>query len=271
MRAPGRLELRADRGVGHRLVGGVEARQSARIRAALHVVLAAQRIQPGARPADVSAQQRQVGQRQGVVRAVRALADAHAPVHRRGLRAGIDARGPADVVGRHAGDLLAPTPASWPPGPPTYSSKPSVRAATNAWLASPSVTITCAIALNSALSVPGCWRSHSSANWVISVCARIDDDQPRAVSLHRLLEEGRDDRVGLGGVRADHHEAFEVAPSRRSSCSSRSSRGPVAARTRCPRGTAARSGRCCSSRSPRGGTSGAGSCPRWWPWRTRWR
>ena len=39
---------------------------------------------------------------------------------------------------------------------------------------------------------------------------RVDHDQPRAVLAHRLLQEGRDDRVRLGRVGADDHEAFQL-------------------------------------------------------------
>ena len=44
-----------------------------------------------------------------------------------------------------------------------YSSKPSVRSRTKAWLYSFSFTMTCAMALNSGTLVPGCRGSHSAA------------------------------------------------------------------------------------------------------------
>ncbi|MCV5649326.1 hypothetical protein OFN55_42030, partial [Escherichia coli] len=43
----------ACRGVGHALVVGQHHRDQARVRGTLHVVLAAQRVQAGARPADL--------------------------------------------------------------------------------------------------------------------------------------------------------------------------------------------------------------------------
>ena len=50
-----------------------------------------------------------------------------------------------------------------------YCENPSVRVATNSRSYNFSLTTTCAIALKSAVSVPGCWRSHRSAWRVISV------------------------------------------------------------------------------------------------------
>jgi hypothetical protein len=72
-------KARADRVVGDGLVIGQEHRDQAGIRRALHVVLAAQRVQPGARPADMAAHQRERDQAAGIVGAVDMLGNAHAP------------------------------------------------------------------------------------------------------------------------------------------------------------------------------------------------
>ena len=77
--APGGFVLGADLGVLHRLVVGEEHRDQAGIRGALHVVLSAQRMQPGARAADLAADQRQRDQAARIVGAVGVLRHAHAP------------------------------------------------------------------------------------------------------------------------------------------------------------------------------------------------
>ena len=70
-------ELRPRRRVGHLLVAGVDVGQGAHVAGALHVVLAAQRVHAGARPAEVAGEQRQVADGQHVLGAVRVLGDAH--------------------------------------------------------------------------------------------------------------------------------------------------------------------------------------------------
>ena len=56
---------------------------------ALHVRVAADRQQPGVRPADHAAQQRQVGDRLHVLHAVRVVRDAHRPAEDDVLRRGV--------------------------------------------------------------------------------------------------------------------------------------------------------------------------------------
>ena len=84
------LEFRADLRVLDRLVVGVDHRDQAGIGGALHVVLAAQRMQPGAGPADLAGDQRQRDQAARVVGAVDVLRDAHAPEDDRRLGAGVE-------------------------------------------------------------------------------------------------------------------------------------------------------------------------------------
>ena len=206
---PGRLELRAYLGIGHRLVGGVEARHAADVGAALDVVLPSQRVQPGARPADVAAQQRQVGQRQGVVRAVRALADAHAPVHRRGLGPRVDARRAADVVGRHAGDRLGPLRRFFGQAGGVFHK--TFGACRDERLV---VELLGHDHLRHRVEQGGVGAGFLAQPQLGEAghlgLPRIDDDQPGAVLAHGLLQEGGNDRMCFGRVRADHHEAFQV-------------------------------------------------------------
>ena len=102
--APGRLVLGADLGVLDRLVVGEEHRDQAGVGGALHVVLAAQRMQAGARPADLAADQRQRDQAARVVGAVGVLRHAHAPEDDRALGAREGARHVAQHVRLDAAD-----------------------------------------------------------------------------------------------------------------------------------------------------------------------
>ena len=96
--------LRADLGILHRLVVGEEHRDQAGIGGALHVVLAAQRMQPGAGPADLAADQRQRDQAARVVGAVGVLRHAHAPEDDGALGAREGARDVAQHVRLDAAD-----------------------------------------------------------------------------------------------------------------------------------------------------------------------
>ena len=101
---PQRLEVLADLGVVDRLVVGVDHRDQAGVRGALDVVLAAERVQAGARPADLAGHQRQRDQAARVVGAVDVLRDAHAPEDDRRLGARVDARDVAQGRGVDAAD-----------------------------------------------------------------------------------------------------------------------------------------------------------------------
>ena len=91
-------------GASDRLVVRQEHRDQAGVGSALHVVLAAQRMQAGAGTADLARRQRQRDQAARIVGAVDVLADAHAPEDDRGLRAGIDPRHFLQRLGRNAAD-----------------------------------------------------------------------------------------------------------------------------------------------------------------------
>ncbi len=85
--APQRLELGFRRAIVDALVVGIHHRDQADVGRALHVVLAAQRMQPGARAAHLAGEHRERDQAAGVVGAVNVLRDAHAPEdHRRARR-----------------------------------------------------------------------------------------------------------------------------------------------------------------------------------------
>ena len=83
-------------------VVGKHHRDEAGIARALHVVLAAQRMEARARPSDLSRHQRQRDQAARVVGAVHVLRDAHAPQDHRALRRRVQARDLADRRRRDA-------------------------------------------------------------------------------------------------------------------------------------------------------------------------
>ena len=76
------------------------------VAAALHVVLAAQRDQPGPVPAHMPGEQGQVDEGEDVVGGVVVLGDAEGPADLRPIGAGVVVRQPADEVGGHAGVAL---------------------------------------------------------------------------------------------------------------------------------------------------------------------
>ena len=102
--APGLLILGADLRVLHRLVVGEEHRNQPGVGGALHVVLPAQRMQPGAGTADLAADQRERDQAACIVGAVRVLRHAHAPEDDRAFGAREAARDLAQRVGGNAAD-----------------------------------------------------------------------------------------------------------------------------------------------------------------------
>ena len=78
---------------------GIEDRDEAGVGRSLDVVLATQRMQAGARPADLSRDQREVDQAARVVGAVGGLRNPHAPKDDRGFRGRIDPGHPAKRLG----------------------------------------------------------------------------------------------------------------------------------------------------------------------------
>ena len=116
-----RLEPRAGLGV---VLDVLEARQlvgdRAHVAAALHVVLAAQRVEAAPVPADVPAEQPQVDQRQHVVDGVVVLGDAERPADLGAVGPRVGVRELADHLGGDPGRLLARARASTPsPSPGT--------------------------------------------------------------------------------------------------------------------------------------------------------
>ena len=101
---PQLLEFRADLRVLDRLVVGIEHRDQPGIGGALNVVLAAQRVEPGARSAELPGDQRQRDQAARIVGAMDVLRDAHAPEDDRAFGAGVGARDLAQRRGVDAAD-----------------------------------------------------------------------------------------------------------------------------------------------------------------------
>ena len=103
-RAPQRLEALPDFRRADPLIVRIEHRNQSGIGGALHVVLAAQRVQSGAGLADLPGGQRQRDQAPRVVGAVNVLGDAHAPHDHRALRRRIQPGHLADGLGVDAAD-----------------------------------------------------------------------------------------------------------------------------------------------------------------------
>ena len=104
--APGRIELGPQRVVLDVLEAGQPIRQRAHVAAALDVVLATQRVEPGAVPPDVPGEQREADQRQDVVDGVVVLRDPERPADHRPVGRGEGVRGLADRRRRDAGLAL---------------------------------------------------------------------------------------------------------------------------------------------------------------------
>ena len=102
---PGFFEFLADGWVLNGLVIGVDHGDQAGIAGALHVVLAAQGMQPGACFAHVPRHQGQGDEAAGIVGAVGMLGDAHAPVDDGVLRRAEGLGDQANRFGVHAADL----------------------------------------------------------------------------------------------------------------------------------------------------------------------
>ena len=103
--APRRAELLVRGRVVDALVVGEHHRDQARVGGALHVVLAAQRVQAGAGPADVAGDRAHRDQAARVVGARRVLGDPHAPVDDAGAGLAPQPRDLADRGGVDAADL----------------------------------------------------------------------------------------------------------------------------------------------------------------------
>ena len=102
--APQFLELFPHLRIVHALVVRIDHRDKPRVGRALHVVLAAQRMQSGAGPADLARHQRQRNQAAGVVGAVHVLGYAHSPQDHRSLRGREETRHFLDGLSGDAAD-----------------------------------------------------------------------------------------------------------------------------------------------------------------------
>ena len=101
---PGAFKLGAHGRVGDVLVVGQHHGDQTRVRGALHVVLATQRVQAGTRAADLAGHQRQRDQAARVVGAVHVLRHTHAPEDHRAFGGGVQAGHIAQCVGVNAAD-----------------------------------------------------------------------------------------------------------------------------------------------------------------------
>ena len=103
-----RPQSRSKRGLRLRVVDALVVRIHHRdqpgVGGTLHVVLPAQRMETGARAADLAGDERERDQAARVVGAVDVLRDPHAPQDHRALRGGVEARHLADRLGRDAAD-----------------------------------------------------------------------------------------------------------------------------------------------------------------------
>ena len=102
---PQRFEHRAGRVVGDVPVAGKLMRERAHVAGALHVVLAAQRINADARPADIAGRHGEIGDRHHGGRALAVLGDAETVIDRAVAAGGVEPRRGADRFRRHAGNL----------------------------------------------------------------------------------------------------------------------------------------------------------------------
>ena len=164
------------------LVSGQHVGQGAHVAGALHVVLAAEGIDAGALAADVSGEQGQVGAAHHSQRAVVVLGHAQ-PVEDQGpIGLGIEPRGGFEVGGGELPVIAATRSGVYSRTLSAKASNCSARAAMKSASCSRSRMITCAKPFSRATLVPGRTGSQWSAARASSVRARIDDDQPHALS-----------------------------------------------------------------------------------------
>jgi hypothetical protein len=210
--APVALEQLARRRVRNMAVARQFVREAAHVAGALHVVLAAQRIDADALAADVAGGHGEVGDGDHRRRALRMLGDAQAVVDRRIAARGVQARRGAQFGGRHAAgglqrlgrilrarDELAPVGEGL--GLAAFGDEGLVDQALGDddmghgrehgdVGAGPQLQVVGGAHMRRAHQVDG---------------ARIDHDQLRALA-HAALEARGEHRVGVARVGADHHD-----------------------------------------------------------------
>ena len=198
------------RGVVDALVVREHHRDQAGVARALHVVLAAQRMQPGAGLADLPGHRGQRDQAARVVGAVDVLADAHAPQDHRAL-ARSRRRARPRAASRPGCRRSAPSPPGCSPSrsraaPRSCSTRSRMKSSSarpssiTVWISALSIA-TSVSALN--CSVRQAWRAEVGA-------ARIGEHDLRA-ALGGVLHPGRGDRMVRGRVGADHEDQVRHA------------------------------------------------------------
>ncbi len=106
LHAPHFFELRARLVVGNMAISGQFMRERTHVAGTLHVVLSAQRIHAHAFAADVAGGHGKVGNAHDHGRTLAVLGDAQPVVNRPVAARRVQARGAADLIGRHAGGLF---------------------------------------------------------------------------------------------------------------------------------------------------------------------
>ncbi len=153
--------------------------------------------------------QRQVGEGQGVVGAVSALADAHAPVKGGAPGGGVNAGGGADIAGRHAADRLGPLRGFVFQAFNILGEALGARADER--------LVHQALVDNDVGH--GVEHGHIGAGFLAQPergkvshfgLAGIDHNQLGPVFGDGLFKKSADDRVGFGGVGADDDETFQI-------------------------------------------------------------
>ena len=253
----------------HRLVVGEEHRDEPGVGGALHVVLAAQRMQAGAGAADLAADQRQRDQTARIVGAVGVLRDAHAPEDDGAFGARVGARHFAQRVGGNAADRR-------------HLLRREVLDALGEGREAFDVSLHVLLVvefLGDDDVEHGVEHRHVGAVLELHhlpgvalerLPARVHDDELGA-ALGRLLEEGGGDRVVLGRVGADHDDEIGILALVEGRGHRRRADAFQAAPPPRRRGTAACSDRHCWSRSRCAPASGTGRPLRSSPWPSRSR
>ncbi len=211
-RVPKVLEEGAHVRVLDRPVVGEEHRDQPGVGGALHVVLAAQRMESGALPSDLARQEGERDEATGVVGAVHVLADAHAPEDDRSLGARIEARHLAQRLGRDAADggHLVGREILHVVREPLEILRVRLDVLTVVELFRDD-RVHHGVQHGDVAAGPE--LQHVRRVPLQRLAARVHDDQLGA-ALHGLLEEGRGDRMVLVRVGADHHDDVGVLHSR---------------------------------------------------------
>ena len=206
--APKVLDRRAQVGVFDRLVVRQEHRDQPGVRRALDIVLPAQRMQAGARPADLAGDQRERDQATGVVGAVDVLGNSHAPEDDRAFRPGEFAGDRAQFPGADAADrrhlLRRKGPDMLGEGREALDCRLDILLVVELLLDDRVEQRVQQRDIRAALEL-----QHVAGVARQRLAARIGDDQGRA-ARRRLLEIGRRNRVVLRRVGADHEDDVAV-------------------------------------------------------------